>query len=417
MENSGTLNVSNSSFRDNHANNGDGGGIDNRGGTVNVVDSTFSGNFASFGGSGIKKITGGTLTITNSTFTGNTATDDTIGNSTTSTANILTIINSTVAGNSGSYGILNGSGTTFNMSNTIVAGNSGGLDCYNNGGIIGTNVKNLIQANASGANACGTPVLTSSPNLGTLANNGGSTQTLALLDGSPAIDAGDDATCAAAVGSPTFGAGGEDQRGVTRPQGTHCDIGAYERTVNPIFTDVPYSYWSWQYIERLYNDGITGGCSNSPMMFCPGTTVTRDQMAVFLLRGEHGSSYVPPAATGTMFADVPSTHWAAAWIEQLANEGITGGCGNGNYCPSTPVTRDQMAVFLLRGKHGGSYTPPAATGTMFADVPSTHWAADWIEQLANEGITGGCGGGNYCPNVIVTRDQMAVFLVRAFNLP
>ena len=187
--------------------------------------------------------------------------------------------------------------------------------------------------------------------------------------------------------------------------------------IPPIFTDVPFSNWANSYIERLYNAGVTGGCSTNPLMYCPAVTVTRDQMAVFLLRGEHGSSYVPPTATGTMFADVPSTYWAADWIEQLANEGITGGCGNGNYCPSLPVTRDQMAVFPLRGEHGGSYTPPTATGTMFADVPSTHWAADWIEQLANEGITGGCGNGNYCPATPVTRDQMAVFLVRAFSLP
>jgi len=183
------------------------------------------------------------------------------------------------------------------------------------------------------------------------------------------------------------------------------------------FGDVPISYWSWQFIERLYSAGVTGGCSNSPMLYCPATTVTRDQMAVFLLRGEHGSAYAPPAATGSMFVDVPQNYWAAAWIEQLANEGITGGCGGGKYCPTAPVTRDQMAVFLLRGEHGGGYTPPAATGAMFADVPQNYWAAAWIEQLANEGITGGCGGGNYCPSVTVTRDQMAVFLVRTFGLP
>jgi hypothetical protein len=69
-------------------------------------------------------------------------------------------------------------------------------------------------------------------------------------------------------------------------------------------------------------------------------------MAVFLLRAEHGNTYIPPTATG-VFADVPTTHWAAAWIEQLAAEGITGGCGSGNYCPETPVTRAQMAVFLV----------------------------------------------------------------------
>jgi hypothetical protein len=78
-----------------------------------------------------------------------------------------------------------------------------------------------------------------------------------------------------------------------------------------------------------------------------------------------------------------------------------------------------MAVFLLRSKYGSSYTPPAIgpTGTGFGDVPDDHWAAPWIKQLAAEGITSGCGGGNYCPATQVTRAQMAVFLVKNFNLP
>ena len=181
------------------------------------------------------------------------------------------------------------------------------------------------------------------------------------------------------------------------------------------FTDVPDTYWSWTYIERLYNAGITGGCSTNPSMYCPSTTVTRDQMAVFLLKGKHTSSYVPPAATG-VFLDVPTDYWAADWIEQLAAEGVTSGCGSGNYCPITSVTRDQMAVFLLKAKHGSSYVPPIPTG-IFQDVPTDYWAAAWIEQLAAEGVTAGCGGGNYCPTTPVTRDQMAVFLVKNFNLP
>jgi hypothetical protein len=113
---------------------------------------------------------------------------------------------------------------------------------------------------------------------------------------------------------------------------------------------------------------------------------------------------------------VPSTHWAAAWIEDLANEGITGGCGGDKYCPGAVVTRAQMTVLLLRAEHGPAYTPPEALG-LFADVPADSWAAAWIEQLAAEGITGGCGGGNYCPATVVTRAQMAVFLVTAFGLP
>jgi hypothetical protein len=140
-------------------------------------------------------------------------------------------------------------------------------------------------------------------------------------------------------------------------------------------------------------------------------------MAVFLLRGIHGSAYAPPAATGTMFADVPASLSTAAWIERLATEGITTGCGGGNYCPNGIVTRSQMAVFLLRSEHGSAYTPPAATGTVFTDVPISLSTAAWIEQLVAEGITSGCGGGNYCPSASVTRAQMAVFLQRTFNLP
>lgn len=185
------------------------------------------------------------------------------------------------------------------------------------------------------------------------------------------------------------------------------------------FADVPTSYWSWQFIERLYTAGITGGCGSAPLKYCPGNTVTRDQMAIFLLRGINGSVYTPPAVgASTGFADVPTTYWAAAWIKQLAASGITGGCGGGNFCPTSPVTRDQMAIFLLRARYGASYTPPAVgSSTGFTDVPTTYWAAPWIKQLAAEGITGGCGSGKYCPTSPVTRDQMAVFLVRTFGLP
>jgi uncharacterized repeat protein (TIGR02543 family) len=190
-------------------------------------------------------------------------------------------------------------------------------------------------------------------------------------------------------------------------------------TTSQRFTDVPGSYWAWNFIERLYAAGITGGCATNPLRYCPETIVNRAQMAVFLLRGIHGSSYSPPAVGGsTGFSDVSTTYWAAAWIKQLAVEGITGGCGNGNYCPEVPVTRAQMAIFLLRSKHGASYTPPAVGGsTGFGDVQPNYWAAAWIKQLVTEAITAGCGNGNYCPETPVTRAQMAVFLVRTFNLP
>jgi hypothetical protein len=185
-----------------------------------------------------------------------------------------------------------------------------------------------------------------------------------------------------------------------------------------IFSDVTDSYWAWNFVERLYAAGITGGCGVNPRRYCPEGTVTRAQMAVFLERGIHGSSYNPPAASSTGFGDVSSTYWAGAWIKQLAAEGITGGCGSGNYCPESPVTRAQMAVFLLRSKHGASYSPPAVGGsTGFGDVPPDYWSGAWIKQLVAEGITAGCGTSIYCPEAPVTRAQMAVFLVRTFNLP
>ncbi|PKN93169.1 MAG: hypothetical protein CVU44_12130 [Chloroflexi bacterium HGW-Chloroflexi-6] len=183
------------------------------------------------------------------------------------------------------------------------------------------------------------------------------------------------------------------------------------------FTDVPHSYWAFSWIEKLADNNITGGCGNGN--YCPTNSVTRAQMAVFLLKSIHGSSYTPPAVgASTGFADVPTNYWAAAWIKQLAAEGITGGCGEGNYCPDYPVTRAQMAVFLLKSKYGSAHTPPAVGGsTGFGDVPTTHWAAAWVKELAAEDITGGCGNGNYCPEASVTRAQMAVFLIKTFNLP
>ncbi len=183
----------------------------------------------------------------------------------------------------------------------------------------------------------------------------------------------------------------------------------------PTFLDVPTDYWAWQYIEAIYAAGITSGCGNGN--YCPADNVTRAQMAIFLLRGIHGSFYTPPAATGTVFTDVPADYWAASWIEQLALEGITGGCGNGSYCPDAPITRAEMSIFLLRAKYGSTYVPPTATGVLFLDVPADYWAVDWIEQLYNEGVAQGCGNGNFCPDTQMTRDQMAVFLQRLFGFP
>jgi streptogramin lyase len=184
--------------------------------------------------------------------------------------------------------------------------------------------------------------------------------------------------------------------------------------VGESFPDVPTSHPFYAFIENLFHSGVTGGCGLGN--YCPGNSVTRGQMAVFLLKGKLGTGLTVPPATGTVFLDVPASHPFAAWIEALAGFKITGGCGNGNYCPENSVTRAQMAVFLLKSKHGSAYVPPPCTPGYFDDVACPSQFADWIQQLAEEAITGGCGGNNYCPTNPITRGQMAVFLVKTFGL-
>ncbi len=185
-------------------------------------------------------------------------------------------------------------------------------------------------------------------------------------------------------------------------------------TLAQTFSDVPANHFAFAHIEILAANDITAGCGGGN--YCPDAPVTRAQMAVFLERSMRGGDYAPPRAAGNVFTDVSANDYAADFIEQLYADGITGGCGNDNYCPGSVVTRAQMAVFLERAKRGRNYTPPQASGTLFGDVGAGDFAASFIEQLARDQITSGCGGGNYCPRDAVSRAQMAVFLVRTFDL-
>ncbi len=180
------------------------------------------------------------------------------------------------------------------------------------------------------------------------------------------------------------------------------------------FLDVPGGQQFYAFVIKLVANGITAGVGGG--LYGVDQSTLRQQMAVFLLKAKHGVCYTPPPCT-EIFDDVPCPSLFADWIEALFAEGITGGCGGGNYCPQNPVRRDQMAVFLLKAEHGSSYVPPACVPPgVFPDVPCPATFTDWIEQLAAENITGGCGGGNYCPSNPNTRGQMAVFIVKTFTL-
>jgi hypothetical protein len=159
----------------------------------------------------------------------------------------------------------------------------------------------------------------------------------------------------------------------------------------PTFVDVPVTHWAHDAIEAIAYSAITLGCASNPMRFCPNGNVRRDEMAVFLERTKRGIGY-PFAPTGSRFADVPVTHWAVGQVEQLYSDGITLGCAISplRFCPDGIVSRAEMAIFLLRARFGPGYDPGPATGLVFEDIPATHWAAAWIERFAALGYTNGC---------------------------
>jgi len=98
------------------------------------------------------------------------------------------------------------------------------------------------------------------------------------------------------------------------------------------------------------------------------------------------------------------------YIYAIYTKGITTGCGGGNYCPSVVVSRGQMAAFIIRAKYGESFT--YTTTPYFSDVPDTHPFFKYVQKMKDTGITAVTG--TYNVDGLVTREQMAAFLSRAF---
>ncbi len=176
------------------------------------------------------------------------------------------------------------------------------------------------------------------------------------------------------------------------------------------FNDVPVTHPFYTEITNIGMRGITLGCGQGN--FCPNGVVTREQMAAFIIRALGMPN--PPTPATQRFLDVPPENIFYSFIEEMAVRGITLGCGNGNYCPGSLVSREQMAAFIIRAT--GQPDPPTPTTQRFVDVPPANAFYDFIEQMALRGVTAGCGNGNYCPTGAVTRAAMAAFLVRGFGL-
>ena len=140
-----------------------------------------------------------------------------------------------------------------------------------------------------------------------------------------------------------------------------CSSPAATAKVQVDFLDVPPIHPFHDFVDTIARVGITVGCGDGTT-YCPDAPNTRAQMAVFLLKAKYGFDHVPPPASGLVFLDVPAADPFAPWIEELFSLGISNGCGGGNYCPLAPVTRAQMAVFLLKTLEGATYVPPTGHG-------------------------------------------------------
>ncbi len=373
---------------------------------------TFSGNVAQYGGALLNdagEASAVSPVLTNVTFSGNIATVE--GGA----------LWNAVAHTATGWGISNPA-----LTNVILWGNTApaGPEIYNyNASHVTVTISySIVQGSMPGGvwdtslGVDGGGNLDLNPSLRGLRNNGGYTRTIALLATSPAVDGGTNVVCPST-----------DQRGQPRPMdGNHdgtatCDIGAFE---SPLFADVPVAGKEWMegWVDVFYSFGITTGCGINPLIYCPENNVTRAEMAVFLLRAKHGSSYTPPPAKHS-FTDVPvpGKEWMEPWIDQFFAEGITTGCGIDpiRFCPEQNVTRAEMAVFVLRAHQGSGWSPPAAAD-VFDDVPvpGKEWMEPWIIEFYNAGITTGCGLDplRYCPENNTTRAEMAVFIDRAYGL-
>jgi hypothetical protein len=185
-----------------------------------------------------------------------------------------------------------------------------------------------------------------------------------------------------------------------------------------LFDDVPVNHPYVNYVNQVKTVGWTTGCSLFPPLYCPERSVSRGQMAVFIVRAvlgfdNFGYSNLP------YFDDVGQNHPYFKYIQKLKELGVTGGCSASPalYCPDADVSRWQMAVFMIRGRFGATAANAGLNNSpapYFTDVAATDQAFNFVQKMKDFGITSGCTATQYCPGAPVSRGQMAVFLTRLF---
>ncbi len=186
------------------------------------------------------------------------------------------------------------------------------------------------------------------------------------------------------------------------------------------FPDVPPDHWAGGEIAACVSAGIVAGYPDG--YYRPGWTVTRGQMAVYCSRALAGGADAVPSGPGEpTFPDVPLDHWAYDSIEYAVANSIVEGYADGEFHPDWTLTRAQMAVFIARsmvtptGEAGlADYVPPGRA--TFTDVLVGFWCYNHVEYLHENAVVAGYPDQSYRPTRAVARDQMAVYIARAFDL-
>lgn len=213
--------------------------------------------------------------------------------------------------------------------------------------------------------------------------------------------------------------------------------------VIPTFSDVPFDYAETvngvvynlhDPIQALVDNGLTNGTSLNPPLYSPGKIIDRAHFAVFLLRAEFGKDYVPPAEPWSTFAADNWTDLAdyQKWAEGLHNAKLTQGCQTDPlmFCPGQELTRLEAVVFALRiqynvydeaGYLAVAYQPPAASGTVLADMSDVNfYGTQWAEAAYANHLLPACGVSDnkplFCPNEAVTRAWAAYIIDQAAGL-
>ena len=184
--------------------------------------------------------------------------------------------------------------------------------------------------------------------------------------------------------------------------------------------DVANDSWALLAVAACIQSKIVFGYPDD--LYHPEMTVTRAQMAAFIGRAlAGGESAVPKAKGKATFGDVSPSHWAYQYVQYIGDAGIVQGYPDGTYQPEQTMTRAQMAAFIARsvaarnGEDGPAGYQAPETPT-FGDVATDAWCYGDVEYLAEQGVVSGYDDATYRPDDNVKRDQMAVYIARAFEL-